>query len=216
MVQSHYFIHSRRHERVLLFHRIGLTWRITIDWLISGQAIITCHLSLVVTLTSIVKAFLGAKLSYSPTHLIQQAASWYSRFSGARSCPISAMTMTSKFVPLHIGHTKSNPIIQYPNHRPSFLEHRTLRIRCAKRTGKQRYPSEKKKLKLKQKAIVEVKNKFDGFWRLSKLGVPVYNDPGKDFLGISDALLQEIAKALEFPVTLSQCLTLCLVDKGKS
>lgn len=108
--------------------------------------------------------------------------------------------MTSKFVPLHIGHTKSNPIIQYPNHRPSFLEHRTLRIRCAKRTGKQRYPSEKKKLKLKQKAIVEVKNKFEGFWRLSKLGVPVYNDPGKDFLGISDALLQEIAKALEFPV----------------
>lgn len=77
-----------------------------------------------------------------------------------------------------------------------------LRILCAaKRTGKQRYPSEKKKLRLKRKeALKGVGNKFEGFWRLSKLAVPVSKDPGKDFLGVSDGLLEEIAMVLEFPV----------------
>ncbi|KAK4781305.1 hypothetical protein SAY87_017411 [Trapa incisa] len=79
-----------------------------------------------------------------------------------------------------------------------------FRILCAaKRTGKQRYPSEKKKLKLKlkQKDTLKVAgNKFHGFWRLFKLAVPVCKDPGKDFLGVSDGLLEEIAKVLEFPV----------------
>ncbi|XP_024017962.1 uncharacterized protein LOC21397110 isoform X2 [Morus notabilis] len=77
------------------------------------------------------------------------------------------------------------------------------RVLCAKRTGKQRYPSEKKKLRLKRKDVladVKSANKFEGFWRLSKLGVPVHKDPGKDFLGISDGLLEAIAKVLEFPV----------------
>ncbi|XP_052289425.1 uncharacterized protein LOC102620999 isoform X2 [Citrus sinensis] len=74
-------------------------------------------------------------------------------------------------------------------------------IRCAKRTGKQRYPSEKKKLKQKHKQVLnDVNNKFEGFWRLSKLAVPVHKDPGKDFIGVSHALLDEITKVLEFPV----------------
>ncbi|XP_010526307.1 PREDICTED: uncharacterized protein LOC104803912 [Tarenaya hassleriana] len=83
----------------------------------------------------------------------------------------------------------------------SYPRLHTYRIQCAKRTGKRRYPSEKKKLRLKQKeAVAMVKNKLEGVWRLSKLGVPVGDDPGKDFLGISDGLLQAIAKAIEFPV----------------
>ncbi|XP_022937966.1 uncharacterized protein LOC111444197 [Cucurbita moschata] len=76
-----------------------------------------------------------------------------------------------------------------------------FRVSCAKRTGKKRYPSEKKKLKLKHKEVLTtVENKFEGIWRLFKLGVPVEKDPGKDFHGLSDALMQEIAKVLEFPV----------------
>ncbi|OIV97228.1 hypothetical protein TanjilG_27211 [Lupinus angustifolius] len=84
-----------------------------------------------------------------------------------------------------------------------YTRNQTLRIFCAKRTGKQRYPSEKKKLKSKNKEILsdsKDKDKFEGTWRLFKLAVPLDQDPGKDFLVISDALLQEIAKALKFPV----------------
>lgn len=56
-------------------------------------------------------------------------------------------------------------------------------------------------LKLKHKEIVgNVNNKYEGIWRLSKLGVPVDRDPGKDFLGVSESLLEQIAKVLEFPV----------------
>lgn len=51
-----------------------------------------------------------------------------------------------------------------------------------------------------KEALTDVKNKFDGIWRLSKLAVSVQDDPGKDFLGVSDGLLQEIAKAIKFPV----------------
>ncbi|KAL9684697.1 hypothetical protein QQ045_022138 [Rhodiola kirilowii] len=70
----------------------------------------------------------------------------------------------------------------------------------SRRVGKLRYPSEKKKLKDQRKPVLDVENKFEGFWRLSKLGVPVESDPGKDFLDVSEGLLQEIAKAIEFPV----------------
>ena len=42
--------------------------------------------------------------------------------------------------------------------------------------------------------------KFEGTWRLYKLAVPIHKDPGKDFIDISDGLLEEIAKVLEFPV----------------
>ncbi|KAK7411597.1 hypothetical protein VNO78_03032 [Psophocarpus tetragonolobus] len=77
------------------------------------------------------------------------------------------------------------------------------RIWCAKRTGKQRYPSEKKKLRTKHKELLsdsKENNKFEGTWRLFKLAVPLHHDPGKDSSQLSDALLQEIAKVLKFPV----------------
>ncbi|KAL8152485.1 hypothetical protein V2J09_010245 [Rumex salicifolius] len=78
-----------------------------------------------------------------------------------------------------------------------------LQIRCARRsqrTGKLRYPSEKKRLRDMKRTKIDVNDKIEGVWRLSKLGVEVHRDPGKDFLGISDALLEQIAKVLEFPV----------------
>lgn len=46
-----------------------------------------------------------------------------------------------------------------------------------------------------------LRTKCQGFWRLFKLGVDVEKDPGKDFLGVSDALLEQIANVLEFPVS---------------
>ena len=80
-------------------------------------------------------------------------------------------------------------------------------VRCAKRTGKRRYPSEKKRLDrrhkelLRQAAPVEgSEGRESGYWRLSKLAVPARNDSGKDFTGISLPLLQAIAKAIKFPV----------------
>ncbi|KOM28228.1 hypothetical protein LR48_Vigan511s005100 [Vigna angularis] len=79
----------------------------------------------------------------------------------------------------------------------------TWRISCAKRTGKQRYPSEKKRLRTKHKELLsesKEKDKFEGTWRLFKLAVPLDQDPGKDSVHVSDALLQQIAKVLKFPV----------------
>ncbi|XP_072961405.1 uncharacterized protein [Typha angustifolia] len=112
--------------------------------------------------------------------------------------------------------TKNFPPLSFcpcpnPNHKskprfiakkPSFSPRRALEIRCAKRTGKQRYPSEKKKLERASKTQLktEVANREDGFWRLSKLGVPAHKDPGKDSVAVSLPLLEAIAKVLEFPV----------------
>ncbi|KAK7304839.1 hypothetical protein VNO77_42730 [Canavalia gladiata] len=94
-----------------------------------------------------------------------------------------------------------------PSHRGGervlYAGNRKYRLLCAKRTGKQRYPSEKKKLKSKHKELLsdsKEKSKFEGTWRLFKLAVPLDQDPGKDFLEVSDGLLQEIAKVLKFPV----------------
>lgn len=119
----------------------------------------------------------------------------------------SMALLPSNLVPLHLQtlHHPPNPNrgLPYPIPRLPYSRSQTPRILCAKRTGKQRYPSEKKKLKQKQKqtlTLTPVNNKFEGVWRLSKLGVPVHSDPGKDFLGLSPGLLQEIAKVLEFPV----------------
>ncbi|KAF7154774.1 hypothetical protein RHSIM_Rhsim01G0026600 [Rhododendron simsii] len=113
------------------------------------------------------------------------------------------MSITSKFLPLHLSFPNPNPKFPFPTHAPRPLSHsKPLTIRCAKkrqRTGNLRYPSEKKKLKSKQKTQIDEADKFEGFWRLYKLGVPVHRDPGKDFLGVSDALLKQIAKALKFP-----------------
>ncbi|OEL36379.1 hypothetical protein BAE44_0002599 [Dichanthelium oligosanthes] len=80
-------------------------------------------------------------------------------------------------------------------------------VRCAKRTGKRRYPSEKKRLDRRHKELLRQaapeegsQGRESGFWRLSKLAVPARDDPGKDFTGISLPLLQAIAKAIKFPV----------------
>jgi hypothetical protein len=83
-------------------------------------------------------------------------------------------------------------------------------VRCAKRTGKQRYPSEKKRLNRRKQELLRQaapeegsKGRESGYWRLSKLAVPARDDPGKDFTGISLPLLQAIAKAIKFPVRIS-------------
>ncbi|OMP03781.1 hypothetical protein CCACVL1_02271 [Corchorus capsularis] len=112
----------------------------------------------------------------------------------------SVLQCPSKLL-FHIPYPYSNSVLPYPTPRLRYPRPQTVRILCAKRTGKKRYPSEKKKLKLKQKeALSTVTDKFEGIWRLSKLSVSVQNDPGKDFLQLHDGLLQEIAKAIEFPV----------------
>nr|POF07966.1 uncharacterized protein CFP56_45264 [Quercus suber] len=115
--------------------------------------------------------------------------------------------LPSNLVPLHLQtlHHPPNPNrgLPFPIPRLPYSRSQTPRILCAKRTGKQRYPSEKKKLKQKRKqtlTLTTVDNKFEGVWRLSKLGVPIHSDPGKDFLGVSPGLLQEIAKVIEFPM----------------
>ncbi|GJN14405.1 hypothetical protein PR202_gb01228 [Eleusine coracana subsp. coracana] len=80
-------------------------------------------------------------------------------------------------------------------------------VRCGKRTGKRRYPSEKKRLDRRHKELLQQAapeegspDRESGYWRLSKLAVPASDDPGKDFTGVSPALLQAIAKAIKFPV----------------
>nr|GEU38970.1 FAD/NAD(P)-binding oxidoreductase family protein [Tanacetum cinerariifolium] len=102
---------------------------------------------------------------------------------------------------------------QNPNHKFKFTPKTPLVqsqkpiIQCAKkgssskRTGKSRYPSEKRKLKgILQQLEMNEDEKFKGFWRFFKLGVLVGNDPGKDFVHVGEGLLVEIAKVLEFPV----------------
>lgn len=89
-----------------------------------------------------------------------------------------------------------------PNPSPK-IPLKSIRILSSKRTGKERYPSEKKKLERSRTQTLskpDSMNKEEGFWRLSKLSVPVNKDPGKDSLDISDGLLEAIAKVLEFPV----------------
>ncbi|CAL8172786.1 unnamed protein product [Prunus armeniaca] len=114
---------------------------------------------------------------------------------------MSLLPSNSKLGSVHLHVQCLQPPNPLPMRPLPYHRRQTLRVLSAKRTGKQRYPSEKKELKLKHQEIVgEVKNKFAGVWRLSKLGVPVHKDPGKDFLGVSEGLLEQIAKVLEFPV----------------
>ncbi|CAH9144510.1 unnamed protein product [Cuscuta epithymum] len=97
----------------------------------------------------------------------------------------------------------NNAKFHFPKYKSYLSPPKPLFITCARRTkrvGKLRYPSEKKKLKLQHKTELDLEKKFEGIWRLSNLGVSALSDPGKDFIYISDALLQEIAKVLEFPV----------------
>ncbi|KOM48602.1 hypothetical protein LR48_Vigan07g230600 [Vigna angularis] len=58
--------------------------------------------------------------------------------------------------------------------RVPYTGSKTWCISCAKRTGKQRYPSEKKRLRTKHKELLSEskgKDKFEGTWRLFKLAV---------------------------------------------
>ena len=123
--------------------------------------------------------------------------------------------------------TYHHSISPYPKPNPfnskpfsSFSSPKRTLIQCAKRTqrtGKLRYPSEKKKLKQLHKQKLDAKNKCQGIWRLSRLAVEVDQDPGKDFLRVSDALLQQIAKLLKFPVLFLSyfslmCFNCCLLQ----
>ncbi|KAK6136409.1 hypothetical protein DH2020_029830 [Rehmannia glutinosa] len=99
--------------------------------------------------------------------------------------------------------SSSNSKFPFPTSKQSLQFPQIFYIKCAKkakRTGKLRYPSEKKKLRLQKDTQTDVKGNLDGVWRLSRLGVSVHEDPGKDFWTVSEALLKEIAKVLEFPV----------------
>ncbi|KAK9130331.1 hypothetical protein Sjap_010818 [Stephania japonica] len=98
-----------------------------------------------------------------------------------------------------------NPNLGFFEFKPSISRTQNTQIRSAKRsvrTGKRRYPSEKKKLERVEKTLIDAKatNKEEGFWRLSKLEVSVDKDLGKDEIGVSDGVLEAIAKVLEFPV----------------
>ncbi|KAF5469424.1 hypothetical protein F2P56_013501 [Juglans regia] len=110
--------------------------------------------------------------------------------------------LPSRIFPLHVQHLIPIPRIPHRHHMLPYPRPLALRVLCSRRSGKQRYPSEKKKLKykLKENRIQDEEDKYDGIWRLSNLGVPVHRDPGKDFLGVSDGLLAAIAKVLKFPV----------------
>ncbi|KAL2453743.1 FAD/NAD(P)-binding oxidoreductase family protein [Abeliophyllum distichum] len=116
---------------------------------------------------------------------------------------MSIISHNFKASSLHLSFSNSNPKLSLPNFTQSLNFPNLLQVKCAKRTkrtGKLRYPSEKKKQKLQQHNETDVKNKFEGVWRLFKLGISAHEDPGKDFWGVSEPLLQEIAKVLEFPV----------------
>ncbi|XP_059285719.1 uncharacterized protein LOC132039199 [Lycium ferocissimum] len=113
-----------------------------------------------------------------------------------------SMASTKILVPSNFSFLNSNHKFTFPKIISFSLYSNPICITCSKRVkrrGKLRYPSEKKKLKQQKETQINVENKFEGIWRLSKLSVSVHNDPGKDFLDVSDALLQEIAKVLEFP-----------------
>lgn len=113
-------------------------------------------------------------------------------------------TASAKLIsPLNISFVRPKTKVGCPNFKFYKVSSNPKDIVCAKRdkrTGKLRYPSEKKSLKEKKQDQIDVENKFKGVWRLSRLEVSVHKDPGKDFVGVSDPLLQEIAKVLKFPV----------------
>ncbi|XP_073289613.1 uncharacterized protein [Primulina huaijiensis] len=97
----------------------------------------------------------------------------------------------------------SNSEYPFPYAERPFKFLKFIQIRSekkAKRTGRLRYPSEKKKLMPQQQNQTDVKGKIEGIWRISNLAISVHEDPGKDHWEVSEALLQEIAKVLEFPV----------------
>ncbi|KAL0404219.1 UNVERIFIED_CONTAM: hypothetical protein Sradi_2062700 [Sesamum radiatum] len=115
--------------------------------------------------------------------------------------PIISHNLTFSFNKLSF--SSSNSKFQFTIFKQSLHFPPSLHVRCAKkakRTGKLRYPSERKKLRPQQHTEIDATRKLEGVWRLSRLGVSVHEDPGKDFWCVSEALLKEIARVLEFPV----------------
>lgn len=142
-------------------------------------------------------------------------------------CNSPAIAMAAKFPPLALCHSYPNsnriPLLHPPSSLPCTKRRRPAptipaksvpraTLRCAKRAGRRRYPSEKKKLERMNKTLTqtEIRVKGEGFWRFSKLAVPVHRDPGKDFLGVSLPLLEAISKVLEFPVIISSLSFFCI------
>lgn len=119
--------------------------------------------------------------------------------------PLSSHTLTLSFnKPSFSTFYSQSP---FPKPRQSVQSRQLPRINCAKkakRSGKLRYPSEKKKLRQQQQtktdAPAPAPPRLEGVWRISRLTVSVQDDPGKDYWDVSEALLTEIAKILEFPV----------------
>ncbi|MQL89996.1 hypothetical protein Taro_022577 [Colocasia esculenta] len=115
------------------------------------------------------------------------------------------MALATKLPPLQLCPCRPKPVCNpcFPTLGKLSCPSRVFRVRCAtKRTGKRRYPSEKKELDRRNKNLIqtEVANREEGFWRLYRLNVPAHKDPGKDFLGVSLPLLEAVAKVLKFPV----------------
>lgn len=118
--------------------------------------------------------------------------------SGLTSTAVTESTLQSLRTQLYPWqHLPSISIWQRPKWRTQ------TNIRCVRKTerkGKRKYPSERRKPREKQVDTGETKNRQDGYWRFVKVPVPVEKDPGKDHIGVSDALMEAIARYIKFPV----------------
>lgn len=150
----------------------------------------------------------GLRFSYPPAHLDLRQRAYAILYCSCElqsihcCCSVPPMAVSiHSFLPLHFSPTISNRRIVLYN--ASFAPRKAPVTRCARRTGKRRYPSEKRKLEEIKKNLLttEIWNREEGYWRISKLSVPAHKDPGKDFVGFSLPLLEAIAKVLEFPVS---------------
>lgn len=117
--------------------------------------------------------------------------------SGLTSTAVTESTLQSLRTQLYPWqHLPSISIWQRPKWRTQ------TNIRCVRKTerkGKRKYPSERRKPREKQVDTGETKNRQDGYWRFVKVPVPVEKDPGKDHIGVSDALMEAIARYIKFP-----------------
>nr|CAD1829127.1 unnamed protein product [Ananas comosus var. bracteatus] len=123
----------------------------------------------------------------------------------AIAAPSSLLSLPLRTSP----HPNPNPCPRTLAPKPSFPRRKTLMVRCAKRTGKQRYPSEKRQLRRANETLLrtDITDRGEGFWRLSKLGVPARKDPGKDFVGVS------LPCSRPSPKSSSSRLLLCYLKK---
>ncbi|RVW52725.1 hypothetical protein CK203_091151 [Vitis vinifera] len=107
------------------------------------------------------------------------------------------MSIPSKLLPLPYcpPNPNTSPKFRFLNpKRPLYCQPKTLQIQCAKRTGKQRYPSEKKKLKLKHKALTHVNDKFKAFGGFPSLVFHFTWTPERIFLTFLRACSKKLPK----------------------